>query len=180
MHERLAAVSDDADHFNGLRHALCSIHATLLPKTILRRRFGALFTQNTRYQTLNQLPLRLHSNNSELLLALECPAIPGRTNVSERNNRDYVKKRKVGGGTRSDLGRQCRTTFISLEKSSRRRGLSFWAYMNDRIVSPTASRSCPPLSRPGPLDHNRHGLSNSYQNDASNSIAETLLLQYPR
>lgn len=30
---------------------------------------------------------------------------------AEGDVRDYVKKRKVSGGTRSDLGRRCRDTF---------------------------------------------------------------------
>ncbi len=30
------------------------------------------------------------------------------------STRDYVKVRKISGGTRSDLGRQCRDTFATL------------------------------------------------------------------
>jgi len=37
--------------------------------------------------------------------------IPLHTNASETDIRDYVKVRKISGGTRSDLGRQCRDTF---------------------------------------------------------------------
>ena len=100
----------------------------------LERRFDALFTQRTRYQTLNQLLRRLHRNKPELLLVLERPEIPLHTNDSERDIRDYVKKRKVSGGTRSEVGRQCRDTFISLKKTCRKLGLSFWDYLNDRIA----------------------------------------------
>ena len=125
LHERLAVVSDDAGQFNVLRHALCCIHAErLIPKPVLRQRFDALFTQKTRYQTLNQLLRRLHNNKAELLLVLERPEIPLQTNDSELDIRDYVKKRKVSGGTRSDLGRQCRDTFISLKKTCPKLGLS--------------------------------------------------------
>jgi len=49
------------------------------------------------------------------------PDIPPHTNGSETNIRDYVKKRKVSGGTRSDPGRQCRETFASLKKTHRKR-----------------------------------------------------------
>src|SRR5579863_9902417 len=103
-------------------------------RSVLTRRFDTLFTQKTRYQTLNQLLRRLHNNKAELLLVLERPEIPLHTNDSERDIRDYVKKRKVSGGTRSDLGRQCRDTFISLKKTCRKLGLSFWDYLNDRIT----------------------------------------------
>src|ERR1035441_4336051 len=85
-------------------------------KRALAQRFDGLFSQKTRYQTLNQLLRRLHQNKAELLLVLERPEIPLHTNASERDIRDYVKKRKVSGGTRSELGRQCRDTFISLKK----------------------------------------------------------------
>jgi hypothetical protein len=103
-------------------------------RSVLTQRFNALFTHKTRYQTLNQLLRRLHNNKAELLLVLERPEIPLHTNDSERDIRDYVKKRKVSGGTRSDIGRQCRDTFISLKKTCRKLGLSFWDYLNDRIA----------------------------------------------
>jgi hypothetical protein len=100
----------------------------------LERRFDALFTQKTRYQTLNQLLRRLHRNKPELLRVLERPEIPLHTNDSERDVRDYVKKRKVSGGTRSDVGRRSRDTFISLKKTCRKLGVSFWDYLNDRLA----------------------------------------------
>jgi hypothetical protein len=103
-------------------------------KRALAQRFDGLFSQKTRYQTLNQLLRRLHQNKAELLLVLERPEIPLHTNASERDIRDYVKKRKVSGGTRSELGRQCRDTFISLKKTCRKLGVSFWDYLNDRIA----------------------------------------------
>jgi len=56
--------------------------------------------------------------------------------------RDYVKKRKVSGGTRSDLGRQCRDTFASLKKTCRKNGISFWQYLMDRIA---LKNNIPPL-----------------------------------
>jgi len=103
-------------------------------KRALAQRFDTLFSQKTRYQTLNQLLRRLHQNKAELLLVLERPDIPLHTNGSERDIRDYVKKRKVSGGTRSEVGRQCRDTFISLKKTCRKLGVSFWDYLNDRIA----------------------------------------------
>lgn len=100
----------------------------------LEKRFDALFSQKTRYQTLNELLKRLCQNKAELLLVLERPDIPLHTNDSERDVRDYVKKRKVSGGTRSEIGRRCRDTFISLKKTCRKLGVSFWDYLNGRIA----------------------------------------------
>ena len=97
-------------------------------------RFTTIFTQHTAYATLNQTLLRLHNHKDELLLILHRPDIPLHTNGSETDIRDYVKKRKVSGGTRSDLGRQCRDTFASLKKTCRKNGISFWQYLLDRVA----------------------------------------------
>lgn len=102
-------------------------------KKQLTKRFDSIFQQKTRYQCLNQTLKRIHANKTELLLVLERPDIPLHTNGSERDIRDYVKKKKVSGGTRSDLGRQCRDTFISLKKTCRKQKISFWQYLLDRV-----------------------------------------------
>ncbi|MCP4990339.1 MAG: transposase, partial [Colwellia sp.] len=70
---------------------------------------------------------------AELLLVLERPEIPLHNNTSETDIREYVKRRKVSGSTRSHTGRQCRDTFTSLKKTCRKLGVSFWDYLNDRI-----------------------------------------------
>lgn len=99
----------------------------------LTARFDAIFTQNTAYQTLNALLKRLHKRKDELLLILKYPHIPLHNNLSEGDIREYVKKRKISGGTRSDTGRRCRDAFASLKKTCRKHGLSFWNYLGDRI-----------------------------------------------
>lgn len=101
-------------------------------KAGLEKRFDTLFTQKTTYGLLNSLLKRIHNNKSELLRVLVRPEIPLHTNESEGDIRDYVKKRKVSGGTRSDVGRQCRDTFASLKKTCRKLEVSFWKYLIDR------------------------------------------------
>ena len=59
--------------------------------------------------------------------------VPLHTNLSEGHLRDYVKKRKISGGTRSESGRQARDTFASLKKTCRELGVNFWAYLQDRV-----------------------------------------------
>ena len=143
IHTLLPLNEDHREDIAKMRAELWALYADLKDykrkprhktKLLLQRRFDALFTQKTRYQTLNQLLRRLHQNKEELLLVLERPDIPLHTNGSERDIRDYVKKRKVSGGTRSDVGRRCRDTFISLKKTCRKLGVSFWDYLNDRIA----------------------------------------------
>ena len=113
----------------------------------LQARFDALFTQSTGYYTLDDLLVRLHRRKSELLLVLRRPDIPLHTNGSETDIRDFVKKRKVSGGTRSELGRQCRDTFASLKKTCRKLGISFWLYLLDRVSLTNAIPPLPTLIR---------------------------------
>ena len=53
--------------------------------------------------------------------------------LSESDIREYVKKRKISGSTRSPSGRTCRDTFTSIKKTCRKLGVSFWDYLIDRI-----------------------------------------------
>jgi hypothetical protein len=53
--------------------------------------------------------------------------------LSEQDIRDYVKKRKISGSTRSEQGRRCRDTFASIKKTCRKNTISFWEYLNDRL-----------------------------------------------
>ncbi len=109
----------------------------------LEARFDAIFTTQTSFETLNQTLLRrIHRHKAELLLVLDRPDIALHTNGSERDLRDPVKKRKVSGGTRSDLGRRCRDTFMSLKRTCRKLGISFWQYLTDRI---SHTYAIPPL-----------------------------------
>jgi len=99
----------------------------------LEAKFDQIFTMKTSSAALNQALKRLYSNKSELLLVLDRPEIPLHNNVAENAIREYVKKRKISGGTRSETGRKCRDTFTSLKKTCRKLGLSFWEYLKDRI-----------------------------------------------
>src|ERR1035441_5927821 len=67
------------------------------------------------------------------LRVLERPEVPLHNNLSEGHMRDYVKKRKISGSTRSESGRGARDTFASLKKTCRRLGVNFWAYLQDRV-----------------------------------------------
>jgi len=118
-------------------------HPEPLRIPILAARFDAIFTQRTCFETLNQTLKRLHAHKQKLLLVLQRPDIPLHTNGSENDIRGYVKWRKVSGGTRSNLGKQCRDTFASLKKTCRKLGISFWDYLTDRIEQHGA---IPPLA----------------------------------
>ena len=112
-------------------------------KVELEARFDEIFTIPTCFVSLNLALKRLHKNKSELLLVLDRPDIPLHNNSSERDIREYVKKRKISGSTRSERGRQCRDTFTSLKKTCRKLRISFWRYLNDRV---SGRLEIPPLS----------------------------------
>jgi len=116
-------------------------------KCSLSQRFDEIFTQKTDYVTLNLALKRLHKNKTELLLVLDRPDIPLHNNLSESDIREYAKRRKVSGGTRSDTGRKRRDTFISLKKTCRKLGVSFWQYLHDRVEKINAIPSLSELIR---------------------------------
>jgi hypothetical protein len=103
----------------------------------LEGRFDEIFTQKTCYATLNMALEAIFKNKERLLVVLKEPDIPLHNNLSESDLREYVKRRKVSGGTRSEMGRCCRDTFTSLKKTCRKLGISFWHYLNDRICQDT-------------------------------------------
>ncbi len=55
------------------------------------------------------------------------------SNYSERDIRLHVTKRKVSGGTRSDVGRDCRDAFLGQAKTCAKLGITFWDYLGGRF-----------------------------------------------
>ena len=105
-------------------------------KAALRARFDRIFKRRTGFVTLDRLLARLHANKRELLMVLDRPEIPLHTNGSENDVRCHVTKRKVSGGTRSDLGRDCRDAFLGLNKTCAKLGIVFWDYLGARLAVP--------------------------------------------
>ena len=121
-------------------------------KAELEARFDEIFTTQTCFATLNQALKRLYNNKAELLLVLERPDIPPHNNASERDIREYVKRRKISGSTRSESGRRSRDTFASLKKTCRKLGIPFWRYLNDRLRSTGAIPPLPEVIRERALE----------------------------
>ena len=116
-------------------------------KAKLEKRFDEIFATHTCSKVLNAALQRIANNKEELLLVLDRPDIPLHNNLSERDIREYVKKRKISGGTRSEDGRRSRDTFISLKKTCRKLGLSFWNYLYDRVSKAGKIAPLPDLIR---------------------------------
>lgn len=102
-------------------------------KVELQTKFDELFLDKSCFASLNLAMKRIYDKKHELLVILDYPTVPGHNNDSEGDIREFVKRRKISGGTRSTSGRSCRDTFASLKKTCRKLGVSFWDYLKDRI-----------------------------------------------
>jgi hypothetical protein len=102
-------------------------------KAALSARFDRIFKRQTGFVILDRLLKRLYANKAELLKVLDHPEIPLHTNGSENDIRCQVTKRKVSGGTRSDVGRDCRDGFLGLFKTCKKLGIAFWDYLGSRL-----------------------------------------------
>jgi hypothetical protein len=116
-------------------------------KAALERDFERLFRRRTGFADLNEALRRIHEKRDDLLLVLERPELPLHNNLSESDIREWAKKRKISAGTRSELGRRCRDTFVSLKKTCRKLGVSFWRYLQDRIGGVREILALPELMR---------------------------------
>ena len=150
---RLIPLNDDhVKAVDGIREQLWSIYHDLKVYKLspvsaqadhIRQRFQIMCQTKTCYETLNQALKRMGKNQHELLRVLDKPYLPLHNNLSERDIRDYVKKRKISGSTRSDAGRKARDTFASLKKTCRKNDISFWDYLKNRLLG---VGDIPPLS----------------------------------
>jgi Transposase IS66 family len=99
----------------------------------LEARFDASCPQRTGFPSIDGVLKTMGAPRAAWLRVRDRPEIPWHTDLSERHLRDYVTKRKISGGTRSERGRQARDTFASLKKTCRELGVNFWADLQDRV-----------------------------------------------
>jgi hypothetical protein len=102
-------------------------------RPVLEARFDALVDQRTGYPSIDGVLKEMRDHKADLLRVLERPEIPLHNNAMESDIREFVKRRKISGGTRNDAGRRCRDTFASLKKTCRKLGVRFWDYLQDRV-----------------------------------------------
>ncbi len=100
----------------------------------IKQNFDHWVTTQVDYQELQAALGQLQRAREELLLILDHPWLLLHNNLSERQIREYVKRRKISGGTRRTLGQMCRDTFTSLKKTCGLHGVSFSWYLRDRIL----------------------------------------------
>ena len=156
IHKLIPCSNEEANAIEDIRNRIWRLYRELkaykeMPdekkKTALEKCFDEIFSTQTCCAVLDAALRRIAKNKTELLLVLDRPDIPLHNNLSESDIREYVKKRKISGGTRSDNGRRCRDTFTSLKKTCRKLDVSFWNYLNDRISNAGAIPPLPDIIR---------------------------------
>lgn len=105
-------------------------------KEALAYRFDGLVGQETDFPSINGVRKEMRQHKADRLRVRDRPEVPLHNNGTESDLREYVKKRKVSGGTRREAGRRCRDTFTSLKKTCRQLGVCFWSYLRDRVGGP--------------------------------------------
>ena len=101
----------------------------------LAARFDEVFTPNLDYRSLNERIAKTRENKAQLLQVLEHPEIPLHNNPAELGARGRVRKRDVSFGPRNAAGAQAWDTFGTLAATTRKLGVSFFTYIQDRIVA---------------------------------------------
>ena len=100
----------------------------------LQDRFNEIFGRcYIRHGLLNNVLSQIRNRKIELLRVLDCPEFPLHNNAAETDIREYVTRRKISGGTHSELGRKARDTFVGLKKTCRKLGISCWNYLTSRL-----------------------------------------------
>jgi hypothetical protein len=99
----------------------------------LRQKFDTLFSTVTGYNDLDERIAKTKAKQKQLLLALKYPEMPLHNNPAELGARQRVRKRDVSFGPRTEDGVQAWDTFMTLAETSKKLGISFYAYIHDRI-----------------------------------------------
>lgn len=103
-------------------------------RTRLEVVFDELFATQTGYEALDERIAKTKVKKQSLLLVLEYPELPLHNNASELGVRRRVRKRDVSFGPRTQAGKLAWDTFMTLAETTRKLGISFYAYLHDRIT----------------------------------------------
>ena len=111
--------------------------------TQLRAEFEALFATRTGYEALDERIARSQAKRNELLTVLSEPTVPLHNNASELGARVSARRRDVSLHSRSTRGARAMDIFTTLVQTSKKLGLSAYAYLRDRL---TRALQLPPLA----------------------------------
>lgn len=105
---------------------------------VLSREFDTLFSTVTGYDALDRRIAKTKAKKDKLLMVLRHPEIPLHNNPAELGARRRVRKRDVSFGPRTADGVAAWDTFMTLVATAKKLGISFYAYVYDRVAGVNA------------------------------------------
>jgi len=120
----------------------------------LRLEFDELFSTQTKYAALDDRIAKTAAKKDELLTVLSLPEVPLHNNASELGARVSARRRDVSLHSRSERGVRAMDIFTTLVQTSKKLGISAFAYLRDRLSGslemPSLARSILHHANPGP------------------------------
>ena len=102
-------------------------------KTRLSEKFDEIFSSTTGYDDLDERIAKTLAKKAELLLVLEYPNLPLHNNDAELGARVQARARDVSFQTRSTAGTKIKDTFMTINQTAKKLGVSFYEYVLDRV-----------------------------------------------
>jgi hypothetical protein len=130
-------------------HDLQAYRSNPVPEQALKlsQTFDDLFGQVTGYDELDKRIAKSKVKKDRLLKVLQHPEIPLHNNPAELAARRRVRKRDISFGPRTADGLAAWDTFMSLAATCKKLGVSFYAYIYDRVAAVYALPSLADLIR---------------------------------
>jgi FtsZ-binding cell division protein ZapB len=146
-HQQLLA--DFRQQFWHYYHQLNAYRANPTPEKAakLDQEFDALFSQVTGYDELDKRIAKTKAKKDRLLKVFSYPEMPLHNNPAELAARRRVRKRDISFGPRTPDGVAAWDTFMTLAATARQLGISFYAYIYDRIAGAYALPSLADIIR---------------------------------
>lgn len=95
--------------------------------------FDRLFSTQTGYEQLDDRIAKTRSKKGELLAVLRHPDVPLHNNAAELAARVQARFRDVSFQTKSKAGTRAKDTFMSIVQTTKKLGVSAYAYIYDRV-----------------------------------------------
>ncbi len=132
-HQQLLA--DFRREFWAYYHRLNAYRADPTPERAahLDQEFDQLFSQVTGYDELDKRMAKTKAKKDRLLKVFAYPEMPLHNNPAELAARRRVRKRDISFGPRTSDGVAAWDTFMTLVATARQLGVSFYAYIYDRV-----------------------------------------------
>jgi hypothetical protein len=103
-------------------------------KVELSTQFDKIFSTIAGYDDLDDRIAKTLAKKTELLRVLEQPCLPLHNNAAELGARAQARVRDVSFQTRSDAGTKIKDTFMTINQTAKKLGVSFYDYVYDRVT----------------------------------------------